>query len=365
MSNESSGAAIRFGLIVGVIIGLYLAAVYVFGVLHGVSNVLHFGEGAVLPGAIAILSAAMALVTYLIRALMRSAGGSVFAVVAHDFRNKITASNVITAIVIWLGFAAILLAFSPMKSMIANVRGFPLDHILADLDRDLFGMDAWRITDPFFGSPLMMAFLQLCYTLWFLFMWCSIVFCALMGSNTLRWRYSIAFFLCWILVGSLAAYVLASAGPCFYDLAFHDNRFSDLMDHLRRSDVELRQISPELGLQSLGIQDMLWNGYVNHKDGFGKGISAMPSMHVATSCLMALGAYQISRPLGRAMMFFAVMIWIGSIQLGWHYALDGIVGAIMAVAIWRVAGAIAARFILWEAGGAGQVVPHAESALAQ
>lgn len=365
MSDESSGAVIRFGLVVGAIAGIYLIAVYVFGALHGASDILHFGLGAIVPGEVFILCAVIALVIYLVRALVLSAGGSAFALIARDFRNKASASNIITTIVIWLGFAAVMLAFPPMKIMIANVRGFPLDHLLAGLDRDLFGMDAWRITEPLFGSPLMMAFLQFCYTLWFLFMWCSIVFSMLMGSNVLRWRYSIAFFLSWILIGSLAAYLLASAGPCFYDQAFHDTRFADLMDHLRRSDAALRQISPKLALQSLGLQDMLWKGFVNHKDVFGIGISAMPSMHVATSCLMALGAYQISKPLGRAMTFFAVMIWIGSIQLGWHYAVDGIVGAAMALAIWQMAGAITARLILCEAGRTAQVGPDTEPALVQ
>jgi membrane-associated phospholipid phosphatase len=86
----------------------------------------------------------------------------------------------------------------------------------------------------------------------------------------------------------------------------------------------------------------------------------MPSMHVASSCLMALGAYQISRPLGRAMAVFAALIWIGSIQLGWHYAVDGIVGAAMTFAVWRMAGAITTRFILRDAGGAASVAPDAE-----
>jgi len=227
-------------------------------------------------------------------------------------------------------------------------------------------MDAWRVTQPVFGSPLMMSFLQLCYTLWFVFMWCSITFSMLMGRNALRWRYSIAFFLCWSLVGSLAAYLLASAGPCFYEQAFHDNRFLGLMDHLRRADAELRQISPHLGLQSIGLQNMLWDGFVKHTDEFGTGISAMPSMHVTTSCLMALGAYQVSRPLGRAMTIFAVLIWIGSIQLGWHYALDGIVGSVMALAIWQMADAITTRFILREAAEVTlPVAPDSEALPAQ
>jgi hypothetical protein len=345
VGENSSGAIGRFGMVVAAIVGTYIACVAWFGASHGAITP-HFGQGAELLGRALISSACVALSLYLIRALKRSSGGSPFATIAQDFREKPSAGSIVTAIVVFMGWAGVLLAYSPMKRMIADVRGFPLDDTLAGIDHQFFGMDAWRITDIVFGSPLMTGLLQLCYTLWFYFMWGSIILCMVVGRRTLRWRYSIAFFLCWILIGSLAAYYLASAGPCFYGEAFHDGRFSELMDHLRRSDAVLHNISPYMGLQSLSFQAMLWDGFVNHRDRFGIGISAMPSIHVAISCLMALAAYQVSRRAGRIMTIFAAIIWIGSIQLGWHYASDGIVGGGMALMIWQAAGVITSWVIL-------------------
>ena len=75
----------------------------------------------------------------------------------------------------------------------------------------------------------------------------------------------------------------------------------------------------------------------------GGGISAMPSVHNALSVLFALAAWKVYRPLGWAFAAYAVAIWIGSIHLGWHYGLDGIVAAILTYAIWVGAGRLADR----------------------
>jgi hypothetical protein len=37
---------------------------------------------------------------------------------------------------------------------------------------------------------------------------------------------------------------------------------------------------------------------------------------------------------GRALAAFAVVIFLGSVMLGWHYAIDGYVGAAGVAAIW-------------------------------
>jgi membrane-associated phospholipid phosphatase len=70
-------------------------------------------------------------------------------------------------------------------------------------------------------------------------------------------------------------------------------------------------------------------------DGVLAGISAMPSMHVATSVLMALYAARHARWAGWIMWIFAGLIQIGSVHLGWHYAVDGYLGGIVALAAWR------------------------------
>ena len=70
----------------------------------------------------------------------------------------------------------------------------------------------------------------------------------------------------------------------------------------------------------------------------GKGISAMPSMHVATSVLFALVAWQTHRKLGIVLTVHAAAVMIGSVHLAWHYALDGYIGALLTYGIWRAAG---------------------------
>jgi hypothetical protein len=61
----------------------------------------------------------------------------------------------------------------------------------------------------------------------------------------------------------------------------------------------------------------------------------MPSLHNAIAVLYALAAFRIGRLLGWFMTGYAVIIFIGSVHLGWHYAVDGIVSAAAMVLIWR------------------------------
>ena len=73
------------------------------------------------------------------------------------------------------------------------------------------------------------------------------------------------------------------------------------------------------------------------------GISAMPSMHVGTSVLFAILGFSAGKKwLGYLMSVFAFLIFIGSIHLGWHYAIDGYAGAAIAVACWWISGKIVA-----------------------
>jgi len=63
----------------------------------------------------------------------------------------------------------------------------------------------------------------------------------------------------------------------------------------------------------------------------------MPSMHVAIALWIALvwRAYVPKTTLAVFAFFFA--IWIGSVMLGWHYAIDGIVSVVIVLVAWRSA----------------------------
>lgn len=71
------------------------------------------------------------------------------------------------------------------------------------------------------------------------------------------------------------------------------------------------------------------------------GISAMPSMHVGLTLWLAL-VLRHTRWAKLTWTYF-VLIWLGSVHLGWHYASDGLVAGLAILLIWRCA-----PFLAWK-----------------
>ena len=69
----------------------------------------------------------------------------------------------------------------------------------------------------------------------------------------------------------------------------------------------------------------------------------MPSIHVSTALLFFLLWRRLSRLMGWAMGVFLVAILIGSVHLGYHYAIDGYVSIVLAGAAWWGVGRILER----------------------
>ena len=96
------------------------------------------------------------------------------------------------------------------------------------------------------------------------------------------------------------------------------------------------EVSPVWALE---VHQTLLDGYL--EDGPIRGISAMPSMHVASAVLMALCGFSYNRAIGWALTAFAVAIQLGSVHLAWHYAIDGYAGAAIAIGCWWLAARLA------------------------
>jgi hypothetical protein len=60
---------------------------------------------------------------------------------------------------------------------------------------------------------------------------------------------------------------------------------------------------------------------------------------VAIAVLFALAGWQASRAAGLALTAYALVVLIGSVHLGWHYAVDGYFAAAATVVIWIACGA--------------------------
>jgi membrane-associated phospholipid phosphatase len=83
---------------------------------------------------------------------------------------------------------------------------------------------------------------------------------------------------------------------------------------------------------------MLWAAYESRTLTAGSGISAMPSLHVATSLSFAILGWKTSRLVGVLLGMFAAIILIGSVHLGWHYAVDGYLSIALTGLIWWAVG---------------------------
>ena len=153
----------------------------------------------------------------------------------------------------------------------------------------------------------------------------------------LRLRFLLSFLLVWSVVGSLFAVLLSSAGPVFYgQVTGLEDPFAELMGYLAAAT----EVSP---VWALNTQDMLWTSYQQNAPGFGHGISAMPSVHVALAVQLAIMGWHSSKSLGLLLTGFALMIQIGSVHLGYHYAIDGYLGALLAGGIRYAVGPLSRR----------------------
>jgi hypothetical protein len=66
------------------------------------------------------------------------------------------------------------------------------------------------------------------------------------------------------------------------------------------------------------------------------GVAAFPSMHVAFQAYMFLWMRRLWTSGEVLFGVFALVIFLGSMITGWHYLIDGIVGLVMAVAVYRL-----------------------------
>ena len=178
-----------------------------------------------------------------------------------------------------------------------------------------------QLVSEFYGYPWLIAVALLQF--WLLF-----------TSHPDRQRLLLTNVLAWILLGNVAAIVFSSAGPVYYDyFVAGTNPYDGLMAYLS-------SVNEQTPLGSMDTQAYLWSMHQNGEILPGTGISAMPSMHLSMGTLMVLAASRLDKRLMALALIYLVFLQLGSVHLGWHYAIDGYAGIAGTLAIWWVLGRI-------------------------
>lgn len=225
-------------------------------------------------------------------------------------------------------------AFTTFKLAIPQFMPFYADAFLADIDAFLHGGNpgefAHAIVPAWAQYPLGYLYGPVWFALWF----GLIGFVGLQDNARLRQRYFWSMAMTIFLLGTLAATAFSSVGPIYYAKFVEPERFSALLAAIRMSAV---------GDYMAQASAYLLASYQSDAAGFGTGISAMPSMHLAIVTLNACMLSSLNRLMGMLAWTYVALILLGSVYLGWHYAIDGYFSiAAVGVIWWAMGRALAA-----------------------
>ena len=225
-----------------------------------------------------------------------------------------------------LAYALVNRSYRAVKVAIPRLQEFYADPYFIDFDRILFGTDPWRLTHALFGE-IGTRFFDWAYVVWLSVVLLTYGIAAFARDGRVQAQACLTYLLVWILLGNGLALAMSSVGPAFYDDFFGSDYFAPLMQRL----------TGQGGLTALNIQAYLLSA--TGDEAIGTGISAMPSVHCGLTMFIVL---LVNRTVGWrwAMLALAyhLTILVGSVHLGWHYAVDGLLSTLLVPLIWWVVG---------------------------
>jgi hypothetical protein len=240
------------------------------------------------------------------------------------------APRLVAGLTLMLAVGLFMGVFTTIKTMLPHLTEFRWDAAFAELDFAIHGADPWRLLHPILGHPPITQAIEFVY----LTVWAVLIVAAPAWAifadipRGRRQRYLLTYFLCWIVLGNVAAGVFFSAGPCYFLEVTGDDRFAALIAY-HEGNVDAATLR---GVQLL--QDHLWSVFEQGRMEVGSGISAFPSLHVSMATMIVIMAFCINRKLGFASLGYLLLIQVSSVHLAWHYAVDGYASIAVTLAIW-------------------------------
>lgn len=209
-----------------------------------------------------------------------------------------------------------MITFMWIKPLLNYLVPFWADPYLAAIDHEIFRTDPWRLLGWLNNYPMAIFY----HRAWFGLMILTLLKVLWSAPSKDKTAIMLTYFILWSVFGPVVHTLLPAAGPVFYARLGYGGAFSGLVS----------------AQETTRLADYLWRIYSGQRFGAGSGISAMPSLHIATTVWMVIAVAVFARRWLVPMILAANLIFLLSVSLGWHYAIDGIVGGAGTVAIWYV-----------------------------
>lgn len=231
----------------------------------------------------------------------------------------------------FLEFAVAMVAVHATIMMFVNLKQFlpALNPMLYDsplwrLDAFLhFGIEPAPVVTELAAEHGLLPWLDRAYLLYYpVQVLVPLLFLVAKPLRPLRGRFFFAYCLIWM-AGGLLYVAWPSLGPVYY----RGSRF-----------VWLDQAP-----YAQYLQEVLMRDYVRFRTDptfytvkLYQGVAALPSLHVGVLALFAIATRRF-RTASALLWLLTAITFVGSLALGWHYAVDGYAGALLAWLCWRVA----------------------------
>jgi membrane-associated phospholipid phosphatase len=215
----------------------------------------------------------------------------------------------------WYTLPLILLTFKELYLMVHPINPHDLDYLLIQVDRAVFGTNPTSFLDSI-STPGLTEFLQVCYSSFYL-TW------VILGVDLLwnRNEKGFLFFLFVLMFGFYASYVgyllVPAIGPRFtlYDFGNLNNelpglRFAPILRGIINSGESITNVAQAASLAQ--------------RDCFPSGHTEMTIITIAVAVKYRAKSAMLIIPLGSGLIF-------ATVYLRYHYAIDVIAGAIVAV----------------------------------
>ena len=173
-----------------------------------------------------------------------------------------------------------------------------------------FGLNPNTVTIKLFGSDFIAGAMDRIYISWYMLKPMVLAYFAIIPDRRTHIRFFTSYFAMWIF-GGICALLIPSLGPIYTNPEWFSGLnipFANRLQQMLLNHYEAALANP--GKYKVFIYE---------------GIAAFPSLHVGIVALFAFFLWKINRKIGIAMFLYVALIQLGSVLLGWHYAIDGYV----------------------------------------